>query len=73
MLTIHNHHIEAVVHLSEAGSDINRSQHGKGLGMFSFSAAIRTEDLEMVNLVLALSANSSAVDAGGWYLLQSAR
>lgn len=72
IIAIDNLHIDAVIDLVEAGADINASQSTRGLGFSPLSTAVLKGNLEMINLVLALGANPSAVDAGGWVPLHFA-
>jgi ankyrin repeat protein len=72
ILAIANNHIDAVVELQEAGADMNASRSNLGLGLSPLSTAASIGNPEMVNLVLALGADPSAVDDGGWYPLHFA-
>jgi ankyrin repeat protein len=68
-LAVDNLHVDAVMELREAGANVNESQSNDGLGFSPLSKATLKGSLEMVNLLLALGAKPSAVDAGKWYPL----
>lgn len=62
VLAVDNRHMDAVVELWEAGADINAS-HKNGWSPLCMGAR---RGIEITNLLLALGANPSLVDAGGW-------
>lgn len=62
VLAIENNHIDAVIDLCEAGADVNVA-HRNG---FSPLCTAVHRGVEMINLLLALGADPSAKDAGGW-------
>ena len=61
-LAIENFHNDTVVELWEAGADVNAS-HKNG---FSPLCTAARKGVEQTNLLLALGADPSLVDAGGW-------
>jgi ankyrin repeat protein len=61
-LAIENFHNDAVVELWEAGADVNAS-HEAG---FSPLCTAARRGVELTSLLIALGANPSLVDAGGW-------
>jgi ankyrin repeat protein len=72
IIAIDNLYIDAVMELVEAGADINASRSTHGLGMSPLTTAVLKGNVEMVTLLLALGANPSGVDAGGWVALNFA-
>ncbi|KAF2260473.1 ankyrin, partial [Lojkania enalia] len=62
VLAIDSGHIDAVLALHNAGADVNAS-HKNGFSPMCMAAR---KGVEMVNLLLALKASPSLVDAGGW-------
>lgn len=72
ILAIENLHLEAVLALHQHGANLNLSRCGSGLGLSPLSTAALKGSVEITNLLLALGANPSAVDQGGWYPLHFA-